>query len=59
MPRDITRILMPIIQELEDLEEGQGAIDKNEFVQASLRLYQVSLTTHLFSCLDLYFTYRL
>ena len=32
VPKDITRILMPIIQELEDLEEGQGAIDKNEFV---------------------------
>lgn len=54
VPRDITHILMPIIQELEDLEEGQGAIDKNEFVQASLRLYQVSLTAHLFSYLDYY-----
>jgi len=34
---------MPIIQELEDLDEGQGAIDKAEFIQACLRLYQVSL----------------
>ena len=39
---------MPIVQELEDLEEGQGAIDKNEFVQASLRLYQVSLKPTFF-----------
>lgn len=38
--RDISQILMPIIQELEDLEEGVGAIDKNEFIQACLRLYQ-------------------
>ena len=50
---------MPIIQELEDLEEGQGAIDKNEFVQASLRLYQVILTTHLFLILTSICTYRL
>ena len=48
VPRDITHILMPIIQELEDLEEGQGAIDKNEFVQASLRLYQVILNAFFF-----------
>ena len=32
---------MPIIQELEDLDEGQGAIDRAEFIQACLRLYQV------------------
>lgn len=31
---------MPIIQELEDLDEGQGAIDRAEFIQACLRLYQ-------------------
>ena len=40
--RDVSRILMPIVQELEDLDEGMGAIDKNEFIQACLRLYQVS-----------------
>lgn len=31
---------MPIVQELENLEEGVGAIDKNVFIQACLRLYQ-------------------
>ena len=36
---------MPIVQELEDLDEGYGAIDKTEFIQASLRLYQVSKYT--------------
>lgn len=33
---------MPIIQELEEFEEGQSAIDRDEFIQACLRLYQVS-----------------
>ena len=40
--RDISRILMPIIQELEDMDEEYGAIDKAEFIAASLRLYTVS-----------------
>ena len=38
---------MPIIQELEDLDEGYGAIDKTEFIQASLRLYTVSMPFEL------------
>lgn len=46
VPRDISRIIMPIVQELEDLEEGFGAIDKAEFLQASLRLYTVSYSKY-------------
>ena len=42
VPREVSRVLMPIVQELEELDEGQGAIDRAEFVQACLRLYQVS-----------------
>ena len=48
MSRDISRIIMPIIQELEDLDEGYGAIDKAEFIQASLRLYTVSIPIHVY-----------
>jgi len=31
---------MPIIQELEYLQDGPGAIDRTEFVYATLRLYE-------------------
>lgn len=39
IPREVSRVLMPIVQELEELDEGQGAIDRAEFIQACLRLY--------------------
>lgn len=32
VPKDVSRVLMPIISELEELDEGQGAIDRVEFV---------------------------
>ena len=43
IPKDVSRVLMPIIQELEELDEGTVAIDCVEFVQACLRLYSVSI----------------
>ena len=36
-------VLRPILEELEYLDEGEGSIDKSEFIAASLRLYNVSL----------------
>ena len=35
--KDISRIFLPIIQELEELDEGEGAIDKNEFIYEQKR----------------------
>lgn len=40
IPKEVSDIFMPIVQELEELEDGQRAIDRAEFIQASLRLYQ-------------------
>ena len=42
--RDVARVLRPILSELEDLDDGIGSIDKQEFVSACMRLYQVSIT---------------
>ena len=42
LPRQTGKILLPIFQELEMLDEGQGMIDYSEFIEAALRLYQVS-----------------
>ena len=41
--KDVARVIFPIISELEDLDDGIGSIDKQEFVSASMRLYQVRL----------------
>ena len=43
IPEDILNVLRPILEELEYLDEGEGSIDKSEFIAASLRLYNVSL----------------
>ena len=41
--KDVARVIFPIISELEDLDDGIGSIDRQEFVAASMRLYQVRL----------------
>ena len=32
VPKEVSRVFLPIVQELEDLDEGEGAIDRNEFI---------------------------
>lgn len=41
--KDVARVIYPIISELEDLDDGIGSIDRQEFVAASMRLYQVRM----------------
>jgi hypothetical protein len=40
VPSDVLKIIEPLIEELNTLESGTGFIDKEEFVDAMLRLYQ-------------------
>ena len=40
LPKQTGKILLPIFQELEMLDGGQGMIDQNEFIEAASRLYQ-------------------
>ena len=48
LPRNTGKVLLPIFQELEMLDDGQGMIDHSEFIEAALRLYQVSaLLSHV------------
>lgn len=42
---ELAQVLKPILDELEDLDDGCGSINKSEFVAASMRLYQVSHNT--------------
>ena len=37
----IVKIIQPILEELGSLENGLGYIDRDEFVDAMFRLYQV------------------
>ena len=42
LPYEVSKILKPIFQELEMLDGGSGMIDQSEFIEAAIRLYQVS-----------------
>lgn len=37
---DVLKTIQPLLEELNTLEDGTGFIDKEEFVDAMLRLYQ-------------------
>lgn len=40
LPRGILKILQPFLDELFNLEGGIGCVDREEFVEAMIRLYQ-------------------
>ena len=40
-PYHIVKIMQPVLDELNTLENGNGFIDKEEFVEAMFRLYQI------------------
>ena len=44
LPKRITEILLPIIQELQMLENGYGTLNLQEFLDATMRLTNVSHT---------------